>query len=151
MALASTSTSKPSLLSRSRFNKGKRVEETNPLLSAFSESDRNARTSWIKLEDNMKLSQLQSKFWGKSIEEEAKEWRESNPTVEVDRTNDIGVQCYGLDLGIGIKNYKLWVRQDYIRIYDYCVKQHAEGPSFSGDTARSVIITGQPGVGVFLS
>ena len=133
------------------FNKGKRVSST--LKDAFLESEQSAAIPWKQqqLDEKMNLCQLRSKFWGKRIEEDAEEWRESNPTVEVDPTNDIGVQCYGLDLGIKIKNNKLWVREDYIRMYDYCVKLHAEGPTSKGDTARSVIITGQPGVGVFLS
>ena len=133
----------------SRFNNRKRAEETNilsTLLSAFSESDWSALTSWSKLEDNMKLSQLQSKFWGKSIEEEAKKWHRSHPTMKVDHTNDIGEECFGLDLGIEVRNCRLWVQQDYIRIYDFCVKQHEEGLLL-----LAVIITGQLGVGVFLS
>jgi hypothetical protein len=71
--------------------------------------------------------------------------------MEVDRTNDIGPECYGLDPGIDLKNSELWVRQDYIRIYDYCSKRHEEGPTSVTKMPRSVVITGQPGVGVFLS
>jgi hypothetical protein len=113
---------------------------------------RSASASWSKLEDDHLLSRLRSTFWGKKIEEEAKEWRELQPTVEVDPTNDIGPECYGLDLVIKpIKCSELWVRQDYIRIYDYCSKRYEEGPSSVGQKARSVVITGQPGVGVFLS
>jgi hypothetical protein len=112
---------------------------------------RSAPAKWSKLEDDHELSRLRSKFWGKKIEEEAKERRELQPTVEVDRANDIGPECYGLDLGIELKRSELWVRQDYIRIYDYCSKRYEEGPSSVRKIARSVVITGQPGVGVFLS
>ena len=126
---------------------GKRGEGASDLASAYSDL---TVTSWPRLKDDDDYSQLRKKFWGKTIEEEAKHWRETHPTVKDDDTNDIGAECYGLDLGIiGIENNKLWVRQDYIRIYDYCVKYHEE--SLVGEKARSVVITGQPGVGVFFS
>jgi hypothetical protein len=38
---------------------------------------------------NHGLSQLCSKYWGEIFEEEAKEWCKLQPTVEVDRTNDM--------------------------------------------------------------
>jgi hypothetical protein len=107
---------------------------------------RSASASWSKLEDDHKLSQLCSKYWGKNIEDEAKQWHSSHPTVKVDRDNDIGPDSYVLDLGI-----ELWVRQDYVRIYDYCTKRHEEGPSSAAEEPRSVVITGQPGIGVFFS
>jgi hypothetical protein len=123
---------------------------TPTLDSVFS--DRSDSASWSKLKDRHPISQLRSEFWGKNIEEEAKQWRKSHSTVKVDRTNDIGPECYGLDLGIiKFKSSKLWVRQDYIRIYDYCSKRHEEGPSSATEMARSVVITGQPGICVFLS
>ena len=122
---------------------------TPTLASVFR--DRSDSTSWSKLKDSHPLSQLRSKFWGEKIEEEAKQWRKCHSTVKVNRTNDIGPECYGLDLGIELKCSKLWVRQDYIRIHDYCSKRHAEGPSSATEMARSVVITGQPGIGVFPS
>ncbi len=70
-----------------------------------------------------------------------------------DVDNDIGPDCYALDLGIKLKCAKLWVRQEYKRIYDGCVEQHAEPEGPTSETeimARSVIITGHPGVGVSL-
>ena len=109
-----------------------------------------ALASWSKLGDDDDLSRLRSKFWGKKIEDESREWRRSHPTVEDDVDNDIGEDCHALDLGIELTCAELWVRQDYKRIYDYCVKRHAEGPTSAIETARSVVITGQPGVGVFL-
>jgi hypothetical protein len=108
-------------------------------------------TSWSMFEDNHNLSQLHAKFWGKKIEDEARQWRELHPDVKVDNDNDIGSDCYSLDLGVGLRRSKLWVRQDYIRIYYYCNKRYERGPTSVTQTARSVVITGQPGVGVFLS
>ncbi len=113
-------------------------------------SDLGALASWSELEHDNDLSRLRSKFWGQKIEDESREWRESHPAVEDDVDNDIGEGCYALDPGIDLKCAPLWVRKDYKRIYDYCVEKHAEGPTFAKETARSVVITGQPGVGVFL-
>ncbi|KAF8506809.1 hypothetical protein F5888DRAFT_37159 [Russula emetica] len=118
---------------------------TPTLASVFLDEDDSA--SWSKLKDSHELSQLRSKFWGKFSEEEAKEWRELHPTVNDDRNDDIGPGCYGLDLGIKFKCSKLWVRQDYIRAYNYCRERHEEGPSDETEMARSVVITGQPGIG----
>jgi hypothetical protein len=122
---------------------------TPTLASVFCDKDDSA--SWSKLKDSHELSQLRSKFWGKSSEEEAKEWRELHPTVNDDPTDDIGPGCYGLDLGIKFQGSKLWVRQDYIRAYNYCRERYEEGPSDETEMPRSVVITGQPGIGVFPS
>lgn len=110
-----------------------------------------ALDSWTKLEDDDPLSELQAKYWGQKIEDEAKGWHMSHPAVEVDEDNDIGPDCFVLNLGPNLKHSKLWVRKDYIRIYDYCSKRYNEGPNSIVDRARSVVITGHPGVGVFLS
>jgi hypothetical protein len=107
--------------------------------------------SLSKLEEGHRFSQLCSKYWGKVIEHDAKQWRKSHSSVKVNHTVEIGPKCFGLDLGINLKCSKMWVRQDYIRIYDYCSERHEAGPSSATERARSVVITGQPGVGVFLS
>ena len=107
--------------------------------------------SWSKLDNEHIFSQLQSRFWGKKIEDDAKKWRDLHPSVKDDPTNDIGPDCFELDLGIGVPGSRQWVRQDYIRIYDYCSKRHEEGSSSKRKMARSVVITGQPGIGVSLS
>lgn len=124
---------------------------TPTLASVFRR--RSAPASWSKLEVDDELSQFCSQIWGKIIEdEEAKQWRKSHSTVKVDDANDIGPECYVLDLGIELKCSELWVRQDYIRIYDFCSKRHEEGPSSATERARSVVITGHTGIGVpFLS
>lgn len=84
----------------------------------------------------------------KKFEDDAQRWRGSQPAMEDDDDNDIGPGCYVLDLNIELKCSKLWVRKDYIRIYDYCTMRHEEGPRYVKQRARSVVITGQPGVGV---
>jgi len=126
------------------------MADVSPTLASVLQPDSDALASWSKLGDHHRLSQLRLKFWGKKIEDETREWRISHPTVKNDVDNGIGPDCYALDLGIKLKCAKLWVRQEYKRIYDYCVEQHAEGPTSEIEMARSVVITGYPGVGVYL-
>jgi hypothetical protein len=109
-----------------------------------------APASWSKLSGDHKLSRLFSKYWGKDIEHDAKQWRKSHSSVRINPTVEIGPECFGLDLGIELRYSRMWVRQDYIRIYDYCSRRHEEGPSSVTEAPRSVVITGQPGIGVFL-
>ena len=122
---------------------------TRAFASLFSDSG--VADSWSKLDDSHKYAWLRRKYWGRNIEDEAKQWRRLHPTVENNPANEIGSKCYGLDLAMELKCSKLWVRQDYIRIYDYCVKRHQEGPSSAEERARSVVVTGQPGIGALLS
>ncbi len=105
---------------------------------------------WSKLKESYIFSQLCSKYWGERIEDEAEQWRRLNPIVN-DPTNNIGAGCYALDLGVKLPPSTLWVRQDYIHIYDYCSGRYAEGPTITTGIPRSVVITGQPGIGVSLS
>ena len=109
------------------------------------ESDAN---SWTKLEGNGPLSQLHVKFWRKDMTEEAQEWRRSHPLNKDEFWDDIGPDCYALDFGIKhLERSKLWIRNDYLRIYDYCNQHYDTVKSFRSGIAPSVVITGQAGVG----
>jgi hypothetical protein len=105
--------------------------------------------SWKKLKRGHEFSNLRLAFWGKKVEDDARQWRESQSAVEDDDDNDIGPGCYVLNLDLELRCSKMWVRKDYIRIYDYCTRRHEEGPRYGREKARSVVITGQPGVGKF--
>ena len=108
---------------------------------------------WEKLGDTEPLSQLHEKFWCKSMVEEQNAWREARKTVNRDEAKDkenveqdedkedvyddddddddededvTGPCRYVLDIGIeGLIVTKLWVRAEYVRIYDYCA-EHCE-------------------------
>src|SRR5579863_4166254 len=81
------------------------------------ESDAN---SWTKLEGYRLLSRVHAKFWRKDMTEEAQEWRRSHP-VKDDGYDDIVPGCYALDFGMeDLERSKLWVRNNYLQIYDYC-------------------------------
>ncbi len=118
---------------------------------------------WSKLRDINPLAQLHAKFWRKSMADE--EWRRPQKSVgdspggvtdesmDVDVDDDeIGPGSYILDIGIkGLSYSKIWIRADYIRIYDYCNDHYNRSMSIfllsNKKEAPSVVITGQPGIG----
>ena len=90
-------------------------------------------SQWMTVPGSHPLSQLRDKFWNYSVEEEEKEWRRGHlelegETMVVDEDDEnigteIGPGCYPLDLDIqNLGLSKPWIRQDYIRIYDFCDK-----------------------------
>jgi len=61
-------------------------------------------------------------------------------------SDDIIAGCYMLDIGIDDFPFpKIWVRADYIRIFDY-LQAYYDWPR-AHDIAPAVVITGQPGIG----
>ena len=91
------------------------------------------------------LTQSHAKFWG--IPEE--QGRGLSDIVEVAADgHDISPRCYVLDIGIQGMEDKIWVRADYIRIFEFAEKFYAE--SSSNQLSPCLVITGQPGIGEFL-
>ena len=89
------------------------------------------------------LTAFHTKFWGKP----EVRWRNN---MEVDDStadgHDIGSRCYTLDIGIqGVERGKIWVRADYIRIFEFAEKFYAE--SLSDPLSPCLVITGQRGIG----
>ena len=90
------------------------------------------------------LTQFHKKFWGK---EEKVRWSDD---VEVDADgDDIGPHCYPEDIGIQGIEEKIWIRADYIRIFEYAQKFYAESLSNPQPLSPCLVITGQPGIGEF--
>jgi hypothetical protein len=122
--------------------------------------------TWPKLDDEESLAQLHAKFWGKSMAEEEQEWRNAQSPipaigdygdegqdrdermdVDLDEDGDIIRGCYVLDIeGLGFS--KIWIRADYIRIYDY-LEIHYKKRAVPAGRAPAGVITGQPGIGEF--
>ena len=115
---------------------------------------------WAQLPDSDQLARLHGKFWGVSMQDEETKWRKTQPNeeplnVDVDNQkpeehekveDDIGPGSYILTLGIpGIEVSQLWVRQEYIRAYDYCEKYL--DACIKATLTPSVVLTGQPGIG----
>ena len=103
---------------------------------------------WTKLRASSPCSELHAKFWGVDIHEDEVKWLQTQPKerfMYIDE-GDVAPSCFALNLGIRyFCGSKLWVREDYIRIYDECKKYYE--PQDEAEAARSVVITGQPGIG----
>ena len=122
---------------------------------------------WPKIDDVEPPAELHAKFWGISMLDEEEEWRnsqqpipavgdelESEDCMDVDfDVNDISADvipgCYVLNIGIkGLERSKIWIRADYIRVYNY-LETINDGTSEAEGVAPGAIITGQPGIGEF--
>jgi hypothetical protein len=130
---------------------------------------------WQKHPSNSPLTQLHVKFWGKTMADEERDWRNAQPPIggEIDVEDQCGDErmdedgddiggdegertdveddfipgCYALDINIeGIECSKIWIRADYIRIYDY-LKIRYTTPSYPPGRAPAAVLTGQPGIG----
>ena len=92
------------------------------------------------------LSQFHAMFWG-VIEEEG----ELSDNMEVDDVtadgHEISPRCYVLDIGIRGVEDKIWIRADYIRMFEFAEKFYAG--SLSNPLSPCLVITGQPGIGEF--
>ena len=86
----------------------------------------------------------------KTMKEEEEEWKTAAMDASVDSDGDgpdgdIGNGCYVLDIGLnGIEPSKIWVRADYIHIYDELEIWLNDEPM---EKAPSAIVVGQPGIG----
>ena len=106
--------------------------------------------------DDGTLALFHKKFWGKSMKDEELEWRKSeSQSAQIrihkgelaDAEDDIISGCYVLDIGIPeIPVSRLWIRADYIRIFDFFQKWF---DNYARPMARvpSGVLTGQPGIG----
>ena len=122
---------------------------------------------WPKIANHQPFAQLHAKFWGISMLHEEQEWRNSQQPISAvgdeletdDRMdmdfdlNDVGADvipgCYVLNIDIeGIERSKIWIRADYIRVYNY-LETINDGTSKAEGVAPSATITGQPGIGEF--
>jgi hypothetical protein len=124
---------------------------------------------WRKLNDKDPLALLHAKFWGKSMAIEEQEWLRAqshdssmsgdDPMEEdvdddldedvyydLDETDDVIPGCCLLDVGGDLP--KIWVRADYIRIYDFLEAHYKKSPAPSF-RAPAAVVTGQPGIGQF--
>ena len=66
-----------------------------------------------------------------------------------DKDDDVIPGCYMLDIGIeGLEFSKMWIRAEYIRIFDY-IQAFFKKPGIPPGRPPCAVITGQPGIGVF--
>src|SRR5258708_3747539 len=128
---------------------------------------------WFELTNSNKAAQLHRKFWRKSMVSEEAEWRETRKPVgddpgdgevnpmdeqekgkgkeeeeEEEEEEEFGPGCYILNIDIdNLPHPKIWIRAEYIRIYDRCSAHYESCLSQPNrNVAPSVVITGQPGI-----
>lgn len=101
----------------------------------------------LKKDDETHLSMFHAKYWGVSIDQDESTWVGAHGQLMAIEGSEVVRGCFALDLD---SNYfttsKLWVRRDYLRIYDRC-DSHYEHIRNNGHLSPSVVITGQPGIG----
>ena len=98
---------------------------------------------WPKLDTLHPLSELHAKYWGKNIDKEAR-----GEPMDINAGGEGVSGGFALNLGIdSLETSKIWVREDYTRIYEFCDKHSAEVQNDNFEQAASIVITGQPGVG----
>ena len=100
-------------------------------------------------DDDTYVSELHAKYWGVSINQDESEWVASHgELVENDPDGSEVVRgCFTLNFLSGGRTVsQLWVRKDYLRIYDSC-DHHCQFALDKETLSPTAIITGQPGVG----
>jgi hypothetical protein len=103
------------------------------------------KARWEKLGDNTELTRLHDKFWRQA------KYGDKLLNVDEDQgpfneDDDVDSDCFVLDLGTPLifnGNTKVWIRKEYIRVYKRCI-DHLET---NARVLRSLVITGQPGIG----
>ena len=110
---------------------------------------RNLSGPWPQVDDAHPLSRLHEKFWGKGMAEEEGQWFKNQGIPpkfgDMDDESDIGPGCCILNIGME-DCPQLWVRSEYIRMYDFCNEIYNRPRSPYAMTPL-VVITGQPGIG----
>jgi len=96
---------------------------------------------WHRLHETESLAILHANFWATST----KEPEDESMNVDAVDDEDTGSGCYILDLRIPGIDSKVWIRKEYIRLYDYC-DEYLKSKSANKEPI-SVVITGQPGIG----
>jgi len=98
-------------------------------------------------EDESELVEAQVHGKHKDVNEDESELVGVHDELEDIEESEVAQGCFSLELGIpGLRISKLWVRKDYLRIYDHC-HEHCEEVRKAEHLSPSAIITGQPGVG----
>ena len=106
-----------------------------------------------KQDDKTDVSQLHAKYWGVSINQDESEWVDAHGELAENDPDGSEVVwgCFALKFlpsdGCLAPMKDIWVRKDYLRIYDGC-DNHCQ--RCWGDRrllSPTAIITGQPGVG----
>src|SRR5579863_2664224 len=83
------------------------------------------KVPWPMADASHDFSNIHAKFWGVDIHEDEVKWLLTQPEgqlMDVDGS-EVGPGCFLLDLEVPIVS-NVWVRKDYLRIYDECQKYY---------------------------
>ena len=108
------------------------------------------KTPWSKLDDDECLSMLHEKYWGKNILEDMQQWQERQTGYQPVNADQSNVSPANFALSFDIENLDpsgLWVREDYVLLYDHCTTYFNKPNIQSAPEPPSIVITGQPGIG----
>jgi len=93
------------------------------------------------------VSVLHAKYWGVTIDHDEAEWVGAHGQLMENDGSEVVRGCFTLDLpSDGRTLSRLWVRKDYLRIYDNC-HSHCQHVWDNRLLPPIAIITGHPGVG----
>jgi hypothetical protein len=125
----------------------------NPDLPSYTHvfRDGQPKKHWLKLEADETLSILLANFWGEDIREEKRRWLET-PTAsgayQMDDEAPVIAANFAFSLDIGLNVSRIWVRKDYVLLYDECTDYFTDPDNEKFDSRPpSIVITGQPGIG----
>jgi|SRR6266550_5481428 len=145
-------------------------ESGSTLVSVIGPYEELSEWQSFKLSPVKLAAQWHAKFWGKSMEDEEQEWRNAqlampmegsglgnehwgeDESMDVDMSEEQGLDddfikgCYFLEIGIGSTPLRIWIRAEYISIYNV-LEAHYQKPSYANRRAPVAVITGQPEIG----
>ena len=93
---------------------------------------------------------LHEKYWGKNIREDMQQWQERQTGYQPVNADQSNVSPANFALSFDIENLDpsgLWVREDYVLLYDHCTTYFNKPNIQSAPEPPSIVITGQPGIG----
>jgi len=106
---------------------------------------------WTRLDDIEPLGKLHTRFWGIPITRHVQQ-QSSDPSEGEDKHTDMSEEDdtkggYVLEIhNAAIHMKRIWVRAEYIRIYDFLVDYYNKKTAYKG-IAPAAVVTGQPGIG----
>jgi|SRR6266850_1847148 len=136
---------------------------TSPSPYAYVFEDGEPDTPWIALKEYKALFRLHTEYWGRPIQgnelepEQLQTPSEGQPMDDDEDQSEVGPGCFILNFDIKpFPTTKLWIRKDYIRMYDHCHQyvNDVRNSELQGEVPPippSVVITGQPGIGEYFS
>lgn len=132
---------------------------------------RSTTEPWKKLDIDDRFSEFHAVFWGKSMDDEEREWLDLKAQSRDDSTDDDVIMddgddddtddtdadtdadgelipgCYELCICPNPVSdvSKIWIRADYIRVYEYAESRY--DLCYRRRKAQAVVVTGPPGIG----